>query len=340
MKTYLNILILTAAVCLFATKPVHAQDPRLAQYFASPMTINPAFIGKGVNDWRLLSNYRSQWQGQGAQPFTTATVSLEKNLSGNKEKNILAVGMMLLSDASNGGLLKNNYLSAGIAYHNALDAEGKHFLGGGLTVNYANRLLDASKFQFQSQFGNNGFQSSLPSNDGVIIPKRSYIDVNAGLSYSFHGDNTGFYTGIGYHHAARPKDGAFANTAFKIEPRLSIQAGYSLNTDNNVGELAISSVWEQQGNFQQLTSGVLYKLGISESQLNLRSANFGVWYRFGNTIYPYVGLESDNWLFGFSYDIMTAKMASTSLQSFEFSFGWQFGTGRKNSSKKLPIIMY
>lgn len=341
MRTYCKNGWIAIAAFLLISICGQAQDPKLAQYFASPININPGLIGKGVNDWRLLSNYRSQWMGDGAKPFTTATVSLEKNLSGNSDKNILALGIMLLSDASNGGLLKSNYIAAGLAYHNALDMEGKHFVGGGLTFNYANRMVDVTKFQFQSQFGSNGFQPTLPSNDGVLIPNRSYADINAGVSYSYHGDRSGFYTGVSYFHAARPKEGVFNNTSFQIDPRLSLQAGYSFQTGDNGSAIAISSIWEKQGGNQTFTSGLLYKLAITESQLGLRSANLGTWYRFGHVIQPYIGLESQHWLLGLSYDILTAKMTGTSLQSFELSFGWQFGKRRmRQNATTNPVFMY
>lgn len=330
------------ALCCFLLMvgKAHAQDPRLGQYFASPMTLNPALIGKTVTDWRLLSSYRSQWQGQGTQPFTTTGISLEKNISGGSDKNILAIGLLFLSDASNGGLLKNNYLAFGAAYHNALDAEGRHLFGGGLTVNYANRILDAAKFQFQSQFGSGGFQPNVASNDGVVIPKRSYIDVNAGLTYSYRGDRSGLYTGISYFHAAKPKDGAYANTAYQVEPRLGIQAGYQLLIGEQGHAMNISAIWEQQGEYRQVTTGLLYKITVPESQLKLQSVNLGAWYRFGNTLYPYVGFEAHNWLLGVSYDIMTSKMATSTLQSFELSFGWQFGKSRNSGGQRAAVLSY
>jgi hypothetical protein len=55
-----------------AANMLYAQDPFVSQYFSSPMHLNPALIAKGVGDWRVAGIYRTQWQGAGAEPYTTA----------------------------------------------------------------------------------------------------------------------------------------------------------------------------------------------------------------------------------------------------------------------------
>jgi type IX secretion system PorP/SprF family membrane protein len=340
MKKQIRILICVLSGLMLADQFLLAQDPRLGQYFASPMTLNPALTGKNVNDWRVLTSYRSQWQGTGTQPYTTATVSVEKNLTGN-DKNTLGLGMMFLNDASNGGVLKNNYFAIGLAYNNALDAEAKHFLGGGLTVNYANRILDQSKFLFESQLGSGGYQPSIPANDGVAIPKNSYFDVNAGLSYSYQGNRSGFYTGIGYFHAFSPEDAATNNTPeFSIDPRINVQAGFLHDLGQNGSSLNLSSIWEKQGVYNRFTLGLMCKLALPEASFDIQTVNIGLWDRFGDAIYPYVGIEGRSWLLGFSYDVITSNVSTASLQSFEISFGLQFGKLRKAATKRTAVIQY
>ncbi len=95
----------------------HAQDPHFSQYFSSPMTVNPALIGRGVDDGRLLVDLRSQWWGStGTKPYNTETVSFEKRLAAQKlsSNNNLSFGLMMLTDQSNGGILQNNYFTGGL----------------------------------------------------------------------------------------------------------------------------------------------------------------------------------------------------------------------------------
>lgn len=83
---------------------INAQDPHFSQYFMSPLTINPALAGTGYGKFRLMSNYRSQWN-IGRTPYSTYTVGLDANLFANdkKRKNILGVGLLFMGDQSSYG---------------------------------------------------------------------------------------------------------------------------------------------------------------------------------------------------------------------------------------------
>ena len=107
--------IIIALFVLFATGFLaNGQDPYFSQYFISPSTLNPALIGKGVSNARVLSAYRSQWWGSSPSAFNTYPTSAEMRLL-KKDNNPsqFAFGLTALSDASNSGLLKNNYFSLG-----------------------------------------------------------------------------------------------------------------------------------------------------------------------------------------------------------------------------------
>lgn len=317
---------------------LYAQDPVLSQYFASPMSLNPALTGKGVSDWRLMGSYRSQGQGDGVQPFTTSVISLEKNLLDAGSKNVLGAGLLVMSDASNGGLLKRNYVTLGISYNNALDAEGKQMLGGGISASFVTRIVDASKFVFQSQFSSGGYQPSIAPGDGAAVPSSNYLDINAGLHYSIQGDRSGFYTGISYFHAGKPYDGVYYDAKYNIDPRMSIQMGYQYRFAGN-GELQFSGIYDQQEGTSRVTAGMMYKLAVNGSQLSIRSINLGVWDRFGDAIYPYIGLDGNSWLLGLSYDIPTAQISNSlaNLQTFEVSFGLLLG---KKEKEHRAVVTY
>jgi hypothetical protein len=55
--------------------------------------------------------------------------------------------------------------------------------------------------------------------------------------------------------------------------------------------------------------------------------NLGVWDRFGDAVYPYIGIEAASWLLGLSYDVPTSNVSNSfrNLQSFEISFTCLFG---------------
>jgi type IX secretion system PorP/SprF family membrane protein len=330
--------IILIVLLVLAGKIANAQDPHYSQYFTSPMTLNPALIGKHVDDWRLALNYRSQWWGGYVQPYNTTTASAEKRLlQGRNDHNSLAFGFSVLSESSNAGVLKNNYFTGGIAYNMALDAAGEMLLGGGLSVTYANRMLDASKFEFQSQYGSMGFQRTA-SNDPVPVNSTHYWDMNAGIHLSKQGKKWGYQLGASIYHVGSPEQGFYQSTKFNIDPRYSLQAGLDFALGNS--RLYISSVADYQGISQVYTVGALYKLLVNDETIH--SLNLGLWNRFGDAVYPYVGLEFTNCLLGISYDAVSSQVATeyNAVQSMEFSFVWQLGKGRKNSVQRKAVVTY
>jgi type IX secretion system PorP/SprF family membrane protein len=335
-----NHLLSVLLVCVSAIgfSPAEAQDPHFSQYFNSPMTVNPALIGKDVGDWRALGAFRSQWWSASVAPFTTTSLSLEKSLrSGGTGKISFGIGFSLLTDASNSGLLKNNFFTAGAAYNIALDGRGDEFLGVGLEATYANRLIDVSKFEFQSQFGSMGFQRSTPSGDPVSVNSNKYWDVNMGVRYNKNFKTWGLYLGTAVFHAATPTEGFYSSTKFSVERRVNIQGGFHANL-NNKDEVHMSSVTDLQGENSVVTVGGLYKARLSESE----SLNLGLWLRLKDAIYPYVALESKNWMVGISYDVVNSEIRNSynSVQSMEISFGWLFGAKRNPVTRPEKMISY
>ena len=322
---------------------IKAQDPHFSQYFSSPMTLNPALIGKDVADWRALATFRSQWWGSTeAAPFYTTAASLEKNFSaGSTSKSTFGMGLSMVSDASNSGLLKNNYFTVGAAYNIALDAKGDELLGVGLEGTYANRLVDAGKFQFQSQFGSMGFQRSAPSGDPVNILTNRYWDVNVGVHYSknYPANKWGFRLGAAVFHTGTPQEGVFSSTTYSINRRISLQGGLVFHL-NNKDEVVISSISQTQGENSIFTLGGVYKARINDN--TIESLHIGLWNRFRDALYPYIGLEGKNWLVGISYDVINSEIRNSynSVQSMEFSLAWHFNSQKSKGARSKNVMIY
>jgi type IX secretion system PorP/SprF family membrane protein len=339
MKTGLNNKnIFLAIACLFALGTAKAQDPHFSQYFSSPMTVNPALTAKNIGDWRALANFRSQWWGSAEiAPFTTTAASIEKKFAtGVTGNNSLGFGLSLVSDASNSGLLKNNYFTFGAAYHLTLDAKNNEHLSLGLQVVYANRLVDASQFDFQSQFGSMGFQRSIPSGDPVNILSNHYADVNAGIYYDkrITDKKWGYHLGASIFHAGTPVEGVYSNSTYRVPRRYSAQGGLTFYRDNG-DVIDISMISDNQAQSHVFTAGGVYRIKTNDDTID--ALHIGVWNRFGDAIYPYIGVQGTNWLVGLSYDIVNTKVSNAynSVQSAEFSLAWYFG--KKNTKMSFSF---
>src|SRR3979490_892289 len=104
-------LLCTIALFLTLLKMASAQDPNFSQFFASPLTLNPAMTGKFDGLYRVAGNYRNQWPAI-YNAFTTATISVDFDILRNKlsEVDRFGVGIMAFSDkAGDGGPLTDNY---------------------------------------------------------------------------------------------------------------------------------------------------------------------------------------------------------------------------------------
>ena len=57
MKKFISTLAFLVCMASVAS----AQDPNFSQFFASPLTLNPALTGKFDGVYRIAGNYRNQW---------------------------------------------------------------------------------------------------------------------------------------------------------------------------------------------------------------------------------------------------------------------------------------
>jgi type IX secretion system PorP/SprF family membrane protein len=318
-----------------------AQDPFFSQYFMSPMTVNPAMIGKGTKATRVMANHRSQWWGSSAANFVTNTVSAELPFAkGLTDKSQLALGVMGLSDVSNNGILKNNYFSAGMAYNQNLNQEGTKKFGAGLMATFGSRALDVSKMQWQSQFGSFGFNAALPSGENLQLPKRSYFDVAAGVHYSSEGKKWNVNLGASVFHVAQADISAFdaGNSATRMRFNLNMDLAYKFNGGD---ELHFISLATQYNTKSVLNVGAIYKYKINGDHMISR-VNAGLMSRMDDAYVGYFALEAPKWSLGVSYDFIQSDVQTfyNSVQSMEVSFCTFLTSKKKNIKAPSTQFLY
>ncbi len=303
MKKTLN-LILTLIVCA----STHAQDPHFSQFFASPLTLNPAYTGKFDGTFRLAANYRDQWPTIN-NAFRTATASLDfpvlaKHLP---EFDTWGVGILMLNDQSGNKILNNNFLALSTAYHKALDENGFHTLTLGFQGTFAAKRLDVSRAYFEDQLtalGFTGLTQEVFSNQQVAV---NYFDLNTGLMYtgSTNGYNS-FYFGASLYHLNRPKE-SFKGGLFTLNPRLTIHGGGYFPVGPNT-TFHTSFIYQRQGGATETVLGGAMAFDLNADETNPVNLYTGLWYRFHDALIPYLGLEYGGFRFGFSYDMNNSAL--------------------------------
>jgi len=80
MRKIINALFV---LILFHPGVTKAQDPEFSQFFASPLTLNPALTGKFSGSLRVAGNYRNQWP-EINNAYITSTISVDGNILAGK----------------------------------------------------------------------------------------------------------------------------------------------------------------------------------------------------------------------------------------------------------------
>lgn len=298
-----------------------AQDPNFSQFFASPLTLNPALTGKFDGVFRVAGNYRNQWPTIN-NAFVTKTVSIDFGILKNSLPEIdqMGVGILGVTDNAGDGVLVTNYGGLSLAYHKGLDENGYHQIGAGFQTTYVSKRLDVTKVYFEDQLtplGFTGVTSEIFSSKQISV---NYVDVNAGIFYngSTNGYNN-FYLGASMYHINRPKE-TFKGGNYLLSARTTLQAGGKIPV-GSYNYLHIAANYSMQGKAHNTVVGGAFSYNVNHNEENPVNVYIGSWYRFNDAAIPYIGLEFNSILIGASYDANTSslKPASNTRGGMEIS---------------------
>ncbi len=330
---------LLTVVVFFSAVTLYAQDPHFSQFFASPLTLNPAFTGKFDGIWRLAANHRDQWPSI-PKAYVTTSASVDFAIMKKKvpEGDVFGVGISGVSDASANNALKLNYGSVSLSYHKALDDNGYNTIGAGFQGTYSSMSLDITKLTFEDELQQNGFAQGTSSEYIGANPltgrNRNYFEVNAGLLYSgsSNGENN-YYIGASMYHINRPKV-SFKDKSWYLTGRLTIHGGGSFPISDVVG-VNVSAIHQTQNKASETLFGAALSLNANGDNSNPTNVYVGSWMRLNDAMIPYIGLEVGGLRIGASYDINISdlKAATGSRGGSEISIIY---IKRPPESKGIP----
>jgi type IX secretion system PorP/SprF family membrane protein len=306
-------IFFTAALLL--SLMANAQDPHFSQFFASPLTLNPAFTGKFNGTWRLAANHRDQWPSI-PKAYVTSSASIDFPILKNfiPQDDVFGIGLSGVSDASANNILKLNYGSASMSYHKALDEDGYNTIGAGFQATYSSLSLDVSRLTFGEMLTQNGFTDISKRETLTNGNNQSYFDVNAGLLFS--GSSNGinnYYLGVSMYHINRPKV-SFIDRNWNLSGRITVHGGGSFPLNDQL-TLHSSVIHQIQNKASETTIGAAIAANLNQDQDKPTSVYLGSWIRLNDAIIPYVGLEFGGLRIGASYDLNISSLkAATSTR--------------------------
>ncbi|MEY4992877.1 MAG: hypothetical protein RI948_1766 [Bacteroidota bacterium] len=290
---------------LLVTSNLLAQDPTFTQFYSNPVYLNPALSGSSGCP-RVAINYRNQWPQLTGNYVTYAAAydSYFKNISGG-------VGLVAMHDVQGQGTIQTSMIGASYSYY--LKVNRKFRLMFGTQAAYYQKYLDWSQLTFGDQIDpRRGFiyqTGDVPRGNG----HRGFFDVSAGLV----GFSKNFYFGAAFHHLNRPDESMILG-----QSRLPIKITGHIGANIKLGQrgryssttfLSPNIIYQYQNGFQQLNVG---------AYLKYESFTIGAWYRNKDAFILTVGINTDKYRIGYSYDLTVSQLGNgISGGSHEVSLG-------------------
>ena len=325
---------------LFFVLNAEGQDRLFSQFYASPLTLNPALTGTFEGRYRVSAIYRDQWAKAIEDPYATFSTALDLRWRigevKSKHKDFAAVGLLFYNDKA--GLLEFSTTSILVsgAYHKALDDKNTQYLSLGFQIGVAQKNINYADVTFDDQFnGTTGY--SNPSNERLPDNNFAFGDYSVGLNYVFSPQysKTRFFIGGAMHHFTQPSvsfyhqsDSEANEPENKLDARYAAQVSAYLPVTDGI-QLQPRAIFDSQGGHLKLDAGLNIRINTSEYR-NL-AMHIGSYVRpvqdYDDSIrmdalVALLGIEFNNVLIGMSYDINLGEVSSFNRRTFEFSVAY------------------
>ncbi|MDX2002754.1 MAG: PorP/SprF family type IX secretion system membrane protein [Chitinophagales bacterium] len=322
MRSFLTII----ALLLVIAGNVKAQDVHFSQFYASPLTLNPALTGKVNGNYRIAGIYRSQWGGmlEGRKPtYGTPGISFDLPIFVGKRKvDAVGLGASFVNDFTNGGRYNVVKAMLSASYIKSLGKSSKHQLSIG--VQGGIQQSKTGSFRFEDQFiggiyneGNTSVDAGY-NNQSAIVP-----DFQAGLFYNGAvSQRVTIYGGFSLFHLFTPSYNITQSASGNLPRRYVGHAGLEWDlTKNRKWTLYPGVIYMNQATADELNFGtnIGYHFKVDPEGRNT-SIFLGAWYRYQDAVIPMVGFEFKGFRAGFSYDATTSDLTNGNSQgAYELS---------------------
>jgi type IX secretion system PorP/SprF family membrane protein len=324
-------------------RTAQAQDPGFSQFFASPLTLNPALTGKFDGVVRVAGNYRNQWPAIN-NAFITSTVSVDAPIMVNKlpENDTWGIGFMAMTDKTASGILNDNYFAVSSAYHLALDENGYHSIGVGFQGSYANQSLDGTRLTFEDglQLDGTWLRSPTEAINSQYVSVH-YFDVGIGALYNATTNgNNNYYFGVSAYHLNHPKVSFLGEDTINVPTRLTFHGGGFFPIQGSASTIYVSGLVNNQAGAREYVLGGAWQIAASTDEANPVNFYAGLWGRFTNNttdaVIPYVGLDYSDFSLGITYDVNVSSLQTASQSRGGIEVSLIYIKKRGNGHHSIP----
>lgn len=351
-KIVRSLTIVSVFVMALAVGTIHAQDGIYSQYYAAPLTVNPALMGVYDGQMRFNANYRQQWSGGvfSEVPIRQIHASFDYRFR-IADGDYLSFGINALEDETGAdSKLKTTRGNLGLSYMKQLGGDryrtSDQYLVAGVQIGGGQHRLGTSDLWFDRQYDSSNIRIDYTLPTGEIEPvSNSYLDINAGLLwYTVMDKNKSIYVGGSMHHITNPQISFFGNNAERLMRRFTIHAGGEFPTTEQLSIMpAVMATlqgpsvnvqlganfrysnhdWDEVairvGTSYRFVNKYVWELGDQSNQNAIQQSSRTT--ILGDALTVTAMLEINKWLLGVSYDIHTSSIVrpTNGRNAFELS---------------------
>ncbi|MEO6038919.1 MAG: PorP/SprF family type IX secretion system membrane protein, partial [Saprospiraceae bacterium] len=299
-------LLLFAFFLILLHQFAAAQDKHFTQFYAAPLTLNPALTGAFEGRYRVSIIYRDQWKKVLDNPFKTFALAADLRFPArgrSNSKDALGLGLLFFNDKTGVIDFSTTQIAVSLAYHKSLGVDDRQFLSAGLQGGITQRNVNYASLTFHDQFdGSTGY--TMGTGEDLPANNFSFTDYNVGLNYTAEFGRSGrFYAGLALHHFLQPKISFYENSGKgdKLYRKASgqVSANIPLNPSGRVS-LEPRFLVAAQGPHLEINAGTNFRVVLNQYGGN--AIHFGTWVRpvrnddgIGlDAVVALVGLELNN----------------------------------------------
>ena len=331
-----------------------AQDKHFTQFYASPLTLNPALTGAYNGRYRVSTIFRDQWSRVLESPYRTFATELDVRFKVNTNsqyKDAASVGLVFFRDKVSGIDFGTQQIALSGAYHKGLDYGNTQYLSVGFQGAISQRNLNFEQLTFGDEFdGISGY--TFDTDEDLPINNFSYGDLSIGINYAYTPKvRKSFYAGFAMHHILQPEVSFYRDEVDENEEPIASEKLYSRFSTQISAEIPFSETFSilprllvaKQGPHFEINAGTNLRFMLNDYSGN--SLYVGSWVRpVGNedngigldALVLMVGLQQGNFLFGASYDVNLKDLTTYQQGQAAFELSISYFGDFENSNIICP----
>ena len=327
-------------LCLFGT--LKAQDLHYSQYYAAPISLNPANAGMIKGNFRVGINSKNQWSSV-TKPYQTISAFFDMQYLKRKyHKDAFGIGVVFDADKAGDSKFSTIHAAVALSYIKSFSSRNNQYISAGIMPQIVQRSITYSELYYDNQWNGNYYDPNIAPNEQYDIQHFTYFDLSAGVNWYYLANRTSSYNaGFSVAHITRPKMSFMNNKEITLDAKYTLYGGAKYEVTDNL-DVIPSLMLSFQGKYIESILGSLLKYNRSTDYKSYTSINMGIFVRTVDALIFVAGFDYKSINFGVSYDVNFSKLkpASNVRGGLEFSINYIFSRNKYVLKKESPCPIF